>query len=83
MRQYIAMDVDALGIDDASCKAVSAMEPQEMVDRTVKAGKELLLQVLHEIVIISKFWAFSLLAGSDYLGLYYFSIHASIIFSHV
>lgn len=52
MRQYIAMDVDALDTaNDTSCGALSAMEPEEMVERTVKTGKELLLQVLHVIVI--------------------------------
>ncbi|KAM3716409.1 Erythroid differentiation-related factor [Dirofilaria immitis] len=45
MRQYIAMDVDALNTaNDISCTTSSIMEPEEMVDRTVKAGKELLLQ---------------------------------------
>ncbi|KAL3986002.1 hypothetical protein ACH3XW_40985 [Acanthocheilonema viteae] len=45
MRQYIAMDVDALDIaNDPSCKSLSAMEPEEIVEKTVKAGKELLLQ---------------------------------------
>ncbi|MCP9257062.1 hypothetical protein DINM_000303 [Dirofilaria immitis] len=43
MRQYIAMDVDALNTaNDISCTTSSIMEPEEMVDRTVKAGKELL-----------------------------------------
>ncbi|VDK83568.1 unnamed protein product [Onchocerca ochengi] len=45
MRQYIAMDVDALDTaNNTSYRALSAMEPEEMVERTVKAGKELLLQ---------------------------------------
>ncbi|EJD76683.1 hypothetical protein LOAG_16442 [Loa loa] len=45
MRQYIAMDVDALDTaNDTSCRAISIMEPEEMVEKTVKAGKELLLQ---------------------------------------
>uniref|UniRef100_A0AAF5PSW9 Erythroid differentiation-related factor 1 n=3 Tax=Wuchereria bancrofti TaxID=6293 RepID=A0AAF5PSW9_WUCBA len=45
MQQYIAMDVNALDTtNDTSCKVVSVMEPEEMVERTVKAGKKLLLQ---------------------------------------
>ncbi|VDO49708.1 unnamed protein product [Onchocerca flexuosa] len=46
MRQYIAMDVDALDTaNNTSCSsALNAMEPEEIVERTVKAGKELLLQ---------------------------------------
>lgn len=46
------MDVDALETaNDTSCRSLSAMGPEEMVERTVKAGKELLLQVLYIILL--------------------------------
>lgn len=45
------MDVDTLDTaNDTLCRSLNAMEPEEMVEKIVKAGKELLLQVLYIIV---------------------------------
>uniref|UniRef100_A0A915Q0F1 KIF-binding protein n=1 Tax=Setaria digitata TaxID=48799 RepID=A0A915Q0F1_9BILA len=45
MRQYIAMDIDALETANGTyCKGLNSMEPEELVEGTVKAGKNLLLQ---------------------------------------
>ncbi|VDK70476.1 unnamed protein product [Litomosoides sigmodontis] len=45
MRQYIAMDADTLDTaNDTLCRSLNSMEPEEMVERIVKTGKELLLQ---------------------------------------
>ncbi|CAG9540507.1 unnamed protein product [Cercopithifilaria johnstoni] len=52
MRQYVAMDIDTLDTsNDTSCRSLSTMEPEEMVERTVKAGKELLLQGISLFVL--------------------------------